>query len=142
MRNATVNTIAPTGTLSLIAGVSSGIEPIFAFEYERHVLGTVLKEVHPLYQQKRKAGKALDSKVFVTAREISPEWHVRMQAAFQKCVDNAVSKTINFPADATVKDVKGAFLLAYELECKGLTVYRDKSRRSQVLHVCDSKCPM
>jgi ribonucleoside-diphosphate reductase alpha chain len=142
MRNAAVNTIAPTGTLSLIAGVSSGIEPIFAFEYERHVLGTVLKEVHPLYQQKRKAGKALDSKVFVTAREISPEWHVRMQAAFQKCVDNAVSKTINFPADATVKDVKGAFLLAYELECKGLTVYRDKSRRSQVLHVCDSKCPM
>jgi ribonucleoside-diphosphate reductase alpha chain len=142
MRNATVNTIAPTGTLSLIAGVSSGIEPVFAFEYERHVLGTVLKEVHPLYEQKRRAGEPLDPEVFVTAREIPPEWHVRMQAAFQKYVDNAVSKTINFPAEATVGEVKEAFLLADELGCKGLTVYRDKSRRSQVLNVCDSKCPL
>jgi ribonucleoside-diphosphate reductase alpha chain len=142
MRNATVNTIAPTGTLSLIAGVSSGIEPVFAFEYERHVLGTVLTEVHPLYEQKRRAGETLDPQVFVTAREIAPEWHVRMQAAFQKYVDNAVSKTINFPAEATVVEVKEAFLLADELGCKGLTVYRDKSRRSQVLNVCDSKyCP-
>jgi ribonucleoside-diphosphate reductase alpha chain len=142
MRNATVNTIAPTGTLSLIAGVSSGIEPVFAFEYERHVLGTVLKEVHPLYEQKRRSGEPLDPQVFVTARQISPEWHVRMQAAFQKYVDNAVSKTINFPAEATVAAVKEAFLLADELGCKGLTVYRDKSRRSQVLNVCDSKCPL
>ena len=142
LRNATVNTIAPTGTLSLIAGVSSGIEPVFAFNYERHVLGTVLKEVHPLYEQKRRTGETLDPQVFVTAREIPPEWHVRMQAVFQKYVDNAVSKTINFPAEATVADVKGAFLLADELGCKGLTVYRDKSRRSQVLNVCDSKyCP-
>jgi ribonucleoside-diphosphate reductase alpha chain len=142
MRNATVNTIAPTGTLSLIAGVSSGIEPVFAFEYERHVLGTVLTEVHPLYEQKRRAGEPLDPQVFVTAREIAPAWHVRMQAAFQKYADNAVSKTINFPAEATVTDVKEAFLLADELGCKGLTVYRDKSRRSQVLNVCDSKyCP-
>jgi ribonucleoside-diphosphate reductase alpha chain len=139
MRNATVNTIAPTGTLSLIAGVSSGIEPVFAFEYERHVLGTVLTEVHPLYEQKRRAGEPLDPQVFVTAREIAPAWHVRMQAAFQKYADNAVSKTINFPAEATVTDVKEAFLLADELGCKGLTVYRDKSRRSQVLNVCDSK---
>ncbi|NIQ93466.1 MAG: ribonucleotide-diphosphate reductase subunit alpha, partial [Desulfuromonadales bacterium] len=142
MRNATVNTIAPTGTLSLIAGVSSGIEPVFAFEYERHVLGTRLKEEHPLYLRQKKSGKPLDAEVFITARQISPEWHVRMQAAFQKYVDNAVSKTINFPAGATVEDVKKAFLLADELGCKGITVYRDKSRRSQVLNVCDSKCEL
>jgi ribonucleoside-diphosphate reductase alpha chain len=141
LRNATLNTIAPTGTLSLIAGVSSGIEPIFAFSYERHVLGTVLHELHPLYRQRREKGEAIDPRLFVTAREISPEWHIRMQAAFQKQVDNAVSKTINFPPEATVDDVKRAFLLAYEQGCKGLTVYRDKSRRQQVLNVCDSKCP-
>ncbi len=142
MRNATVNTIAPTGTLSLIAGVSSGIEPVFAFEYERHVLGTVMKEVHPLYRKKRQTGETADAQVFVTARDIAPQWHVRMQAAFQKYVDNAVSKTINFSAEATRRDVKEAFLLAYDLGCKGLTVYRDKSRRSQVLNVCDSKCTL
>jgi ribonucleoside-diphosphate reductase alpha chain len=142
LRNATVNTIAPTGTLSLIAGVSSGIEPVFAFEYERHVLGTVLKETHPLFSRRRAAGEVVDAEVFVTAREISPEWHVRMQAAFQKYVDNAVSKTINFPEAATVAQVQEAFLLADELGCKGLTVYRDRSRRSQVLNVCDSKCPL
>jgi len=142
MRNATVNTIAPTGTLSLIAGVSSGIEPVFAFEYERHVLGSVLKEVHPLYAALRRSGAPLDPQVFATAREIPPEWHVRMQAAFQKYVDNAVSKTINFPAEAPVEAVQEAFLLADELGCKGLTVYRDRSRRSQVLNVCDSKCAL
>jgi ribonucleoside-diphosphate reductase alpha chain len=142
MRNATVNTIAPTGTLSLIAGVSSGIEPVFAFEYERHVLGTVLKEVHPLYRRLREEGRELDPEVFVTARQVAPDWHVRIQAAFQKYVDNAVSKTINFPFEATVEDVKGAFLLAHGLGCKGITVYRDKSRRSQVLNVCGGKCPI
>ncbi len=142
MRNATVNTIAPTGTLSLIAGVSSGIEPVFAFEYERHVLGTTLKEVHPLFELKRRSGEPIDPQVYVTACEITAEWHVRMQAAFQKYVDNAVSKTINFPAEATVEVVKEAFLLADELKCKGLTVYRDQSRRSQVLNVCDSKCAL
>jgi len=142
MRNATVNTIAPTGTLSLIAGVSSGIEPVFAFEYERHVLGTVLQEVHPLYAELRRSGSPLDPQVFATAREILPEWHLRMQAAFQKYVDNAVSKTVNFPAEAPVEAVQEAFLLADELGCKGLTVYRDRSRRSQVLNVCDSKCAL
>jgi ribonucleoside-diphosphate reductase alpha chain len=142
MRNATVNTIAPTGTLSLIAGVSSGIEPVFAFEYERHVLGTVMKEVHPLYRKKRQSGEAVDPQVFVTARDIAPQWHVRMQAAFQKYVDNAVSKTINFCAEASRKDVRESFLLAHDLGCKGLTVYRDKSRRSQVLNICDSKCTL
>lgn len=134
LRNAAVNTVAPTGTLSLIAGVSSGIEPIFAFSYERHVLDTVLREEHPL------AGRTADPRVLVTARQISPEWHVRMQAVFQRHVDNAVSKTINFPAEATVGDVREAFLLADELGCKGITVYRDRSRRAQVLNVCDNKC--
>jgi len=142
MRNATVNTIAPTGTLSLLAGVSSGIEPIFAFEYERHVLGTVLRESHPLYARKTRAGEAIDPQVFVTTHEIPSEWHVRMQAAFQKYVDNAVSKTINFSEGASVGEVRDSFLLADELGCKGLTVYRDRSRRSQVLNVCDSKCPL
>ena len=142
LRNIAVNTIAPTGTLSLIAGVSSGIEPIFAFEYERHVLGTVLQEVHPLYRQRLEAGAAIDPEVFVTAGEIPPEWHVRMQAAFQKYVDNAVSKTINFPESATVEQVQQAFLLADDVGCKGLTVYRDRSRKNQVLNVCTGKCPL
>ncbi|BCR05906.1 ribonucleotide-diphosphate reductase subunit alpha [Desulfuromonas versatilis] len=141
-RNATLNTVAPTGTLSLIAGVSSGIEPVFAFAYQRHVLGTVLEEVHPLYERRRRLGEPIDPRVFVTARQISPEWHVRMQAVFQEHVDNAVSKTINFPAEAPVEEVENAFLQAYQLGCKGLTVYRDRSRRQQVLNVCDSKCPL
>ena len=140
IRNATVNTIAPAGTLSLIAGVSSGIEPIFSFEYERHVLGTVLHEVHPLYASKREGGQQIDRRVFITAREVAPEWHVRVQAVFQQHVDNAVSKTVNFPEDSGVEDVRKAFTLAFDLGCKGLTVYRDHSRRSQVLNVCDQKC--
>jgi ribonucleoside-diphosphate reductase alpha chain len=127
VRNATVNTIAPTGTLSLIAGVSSGIEPIFAFSCERHVLDTVLHEEHP-------QATTAHPDALITARGVPPEWHVRMQAVFQRHVDNAVSKTINFPADATVEDVRKAFLLADELECKGITVYRDRSRRRQVLN--------
>lgn len=127
VRNATVNTVAPTGTLSLIAGVSSGIEPVFAFSCERHVLDTVLYEEHP------RAVSGAPAEALVSAREIPPEGHVRMQAAFQRHVDNAVSKTINFPADASVDDVRQAFLLADELGCKGITVYRDRSRGGQVL---------
>jgi ribonucleotide reductase alpha subunit len=142
VRNATVSTIAPTCTQSLIAGVSSGIEPIFAFEYQHPVLCTVLPEVHPLCRHRLAAGVAIDPEVFVTAREVPPEWHVRMKAAFQKYVDNAVSKTINFPETATVEQVEEPFLLANEPGCKGLTVYRDKSRRSQVLNVCTGKCPL
>ncbi len=142
IRNATVNTVAPTGTLSLIAGVSSGIEPVFSFAYERHVLGTVLQEIHPLHEDRQKAGRPIDRRVFVTATEIDPEWHVRMQAAFQAHVDNGVSKTINFPNTAAVEDVKRAFLLADELGSKGLTAYRDRSRRAQVLNICDTKCSL
>ncbi|MEK6408917.1 MAG: adenosylcobalamin-dependent ribonucleoside-diphosphate reductase [Acidobacteriota bacterium] len=156
-RNATVTTVAPTGTISLIADCSSGIEPIYSIAYRRLAFQSEhMTFVHPLFEQyarehefyseelmKRVAGKGSlvgltevpdeAKRVFVTAREIAPEWHVRMQAAFQEHIDAAVSKTINFPADATVDDVKRAYVLAHELGCKGITVYRDGSREKQVL---------
>jgi ribonucleoside-diphosphate reductase alpha chain len=124
-RNITVTTIAPTGTISIIAGCSSGIEPIFARELNKNVMdGTLLMEKH--------------EGVFKTAHEILPEWHVRMQAAFQKHTDNAVSKTVNLPAAAGRDDVERVFELAYELKCKGVTVYRDGCRAGQVLTVNDA----
>ncbi len=134
MRNATTTTIAPTGTISTIAGCSSGIEPVFAWEYRRNILGKSFTDRHPLYEAflKEHPNEKLPPH-FVTAREISPEWHVRIQAAFQKWTHNAVSKTINLPNKATVEDVKRAFELAYELGCKGITVYRDGSRAEQVI---------
>jgi ribonucleoside-diphosphate reductase alpha chain len=154
MRNATVTTIAPTGTISIIAGCSSGIEPLFAVAFVRNVMGGML-EINTLFaaiakgrgfystdliRAIAKRGSILDidgipadiKRIFVTALDISPEWHVRMQAAFQKYTDNAVSKTVNLPADATQEDVRRVFLLAYELGCKGITVYRYGSKE-QVL---------
>jgi ribonucleoside-diphosphate reductase alpha chain len=154
MRNATVTTIAPTGTISIIAGCSSGIEPIFAVAFVRNVMGGML-EINKLFEEiakKRgfyskeliteiaKCGSVQDidgipediKRVFVTALDISPEWHVRMQAAFQKYTDNAVSKTVNLPSGATGGDVKRVFLLAYKLKCKGITIYRYGSKE-QVL---------
>lgn len=129
-RNATLTTIAPTGSISLVAGVSSGIEPIFARSFYRKAMGgKIIEEQHP------KAGE----KFFKTAMEIAPSWHVRMQAAFQKYTDNAVSKTINLPESATVSDVEEAFMQAFKLGCKGITVYRDKSKGDQVLNVGDLK---
>ena len=159
MRNATVTTIAPTGTLSLIAGTSSGIEPIFAVAHRRHILNKqTVTEVHPLFvdtakkegffsaaliDQISETGTVRDlddipervQKVFRTAHDISPQWHIRLQAAFQKNTDNAVSKTVNFPMDATVEDVAEAFLEAARQNCKGITIYRYGSRRQQVLNL-------
>ena len=160
MRNATTTTIAPTGSISIIAGCSSGIEPLFAVAYVRKVLdGTELKEVHPLFKEAlRRAGiepqkqekiiaEALKTgsiqhleevpeeikKLFVTAFDIPPEQHLRIQAAFQRHVHNAVSKTINFPAEASQEEIRRAYLLAYQLGLKGVTVYRYGSRPRQVL---------
>jgi ribonucleoside-diphosphate reductase alpha chain len=159
LRNATVTTIAPTGTLSIIAGVSSGVEPVFGYVYIRNVMdGTEMLEVNPvlkselerraLYSEalmKRIAagGHIADidelpediRRVFVSAHDVSPEWHIRMQAAFQAHTDNAVSKTVNFPNGATRDEVAEAYLLAYRLGCKGVTIYRDGSRTFQVLNI-------
>jgi ribonucleoside-diphosphate reductase alpha chain len=158
MRNATVTTIAPAGTISIIAGTSSGIEPIFALAFIRHVLdGKELLEANPFFEKvAKKEGfysedlmrkiaqdgniqnlQEVPEKIrnlFVTAHDISPEDHIRMQAAFQKFTDNAVSKTVNFPHEATVDDVAKVYHLAYELGCKGVTIYRDRSRTKQVLY--------
>jgi ribonucleoside-diphosphate reductase alpha chain len=158
-RNATTTTIAPTGTISIIAGVSSGIEPIFALSYIRNVMDNDhLVEVHPLFDaavrrrglysaermtELSKVGSLRHlgwvpediARVYVTAHDISPEAHLRMQAAFQKFTENAVSKTVNFPSDATRDDIRKVFVLAYRLGCKGVTVYRDKSRDEQVLNI-------
>ena len=156
-RNATLITIAPTGTLSIIADCSSGIEPLYAISYIRRALEDVkLLQINPLFIEiAKKRGfyseeliKQLENgaviekiknipddvrRLFVTAFDISPEWHVKMQAIFQKYTDNAVSKTINFPPDAEISDVRDAFLLAYKLGCKGLTIYRSGTREEQVL---------
>jgi len=134
MRNATVFTIAPTGTISRIAGCSSSIEPVFAFEFTSRIIDSEIKDLHPLYEEwkERNPGKKAPE-YFVTAHEIAPEGHIRTQAAFQKHVDNSVSKTINLPHGAALKDVEAAYLLAYDLGTKGITIYRDGCRDEQVL---------
>ena len=163
MRNATVTTIAPTGSISIIAGCSSGIEPLFAVSFIRNVLdGTRLFETNPLFEIVAKERGFYDAhlleeiaktgsvqkidkvpedvkRVFVTALDIEPEWHVRMQAAFQKYTDNAVSKTVNMPYEATVDDVRKVFELAWKLKCKGVTVFRYGSRPEQVLYIGEVK---
>ena len=157
-RNATLTTIAPTGTIGIIAGASGGIEPNFAIAYKRtNVLDNAeMHEVNPYFEKTAKemgfySKELIDKiaekgcikeckeipekvrKVYITAHDISPEDHIRMQAAFQKHTHNAISKTVILPSNATRSDVEGAFLLAYELGCKGLTVYRDGSRKNQVI---------
>lgn len=134
IRNATRTCIAPTGTISLIADVSSGIEPVFAFEHTRKAFAgeQELKYVHPLMEQAKREGW-YDPDVFVEAHQIPYDQQIRMQAAFQKHTDLAVSKTINFPSTATREEVKNALLLAWDSGCKGITVYRDGCREGQVL---------
>ncbi|MYL83255.1 vitamin B12-dependent ribonucleotide reductase [Desulfovibrio aerotolerans] len=156
-RNATTTTIAPTGTLSIIAGCSSGVEPLFALSFARHVMdGEKLVEANPHFVAALKAAGAYSDAlmeevtrkgsiahigllpeslrdVFVTAMDIEPVWHLKMQAAFQKYTDNAVSKTVNLPGSATQEDIRGIYWLAYELGCKGVTVYRDGCKANQVL---------
>jgi ribonucleoside-diphosphate reductase alpha chain len=155
MRNAAVTTVAPTGTLSILAGCSGGIEPVFALAFFRHVLGgQEMIEVNGPFRRRAQrmgfwsdelAGRlargrplrdmpGIDARtkdLFVTAHDIAPADHVRMQAAFQEFVDAAISKTINLPAAATPADVQAVYQLAYDLRCKGVTVYRDGCRTGQ-----------
>jgi len=155
LRNCNVNTIAPTGTISIIAGCSSGIEPLFAVAFMRNQAGAMMPDVNEdflaiaktegwysedLIEKIAKLGHIHFDEVpekwqgvFVTAHDITPEWHVRMQAAFQQHCDSAISKTTNFPHTATREDVRAIYELAYDLKCKGVTVYRDGSRDNQVL---------
>ncbi|MDP8233459.1 MAG: vitamin B12-dependent ribonucleotide reductase [Candidatus Saelkia tenebricola] len=159
IRNATLTTIAPTGTISIISSCSSGVEPLFALVYTRHVMDNDrLLKVNPYFEKEaQKRGfysedlmKKIEQKgscahimeipedvrnIFVTAHDIKPEWHIKMQAAFQKFVHNATSKTINFTNQASVEDVKNAYILAYKSGCKGMTIYRDKSREEQVINI-------
>lgn len=159
LRNATVTTIAPTGTLSIIAGVSSGVEPVFSYAYIRTVMdGTNMVEVSPVLRETLESRGLYSEeliqriaeegtlahfpeipedirRVFVSAHDISPLYHIKMQAAFQAHTDNAVSKTVNFPHDATKEEVAEVYTLAYKLGCKGVTIYRDGSREIQVLNL-------
>lgn len=163
MRNSTCTTVAPTGTISIIANTTSGIEPLFAVSFVRDVLeGTKLLEVNSLFEatalskgfysrelmlEIAKTGSIKDlrnipsevKRIFQTALDIDPEWHVRVQAAFQKYTDNAVSKTVNLPQDATTDKVREIYQLAYQLKCKGITVYRYGSKKEQVLYLGNLK---
>jgi ribonucleoside-diphosphate reductase alpha chain len=162
-RNATVTTIAPTGTISIIAGCSSGIEPLFAVSFMRNVLGGArLFETNVLFEETAKArgfysAKLLEEvartgsvqkiagvpddvkRLFVTALDIAPVWHIKMQAAFQRFTDNAVSKTVNLPFEAKVEDVGEIYDLAWRLKCKGVTVFRYGSKPEQVLYIGEVK---
>ncbi|MDO8683992.1 MAG: vitamin B12-dependent ribonucleotide reductase [Armatimonadota bacterium] len=158
-RNATVTSVAPTGTISIIGQTTSGIEPLFAIAFVREVMeGTRLVEVNPLFEKvavecgfysrqlildiaKRGSVKGMDQvpddvqRLFVTSMDIDPSWHVKIQAAFQRHCDNAVAKTVNLPRDATPEDVRNIYWMAYDLKCKGITVYRYGSKPEQVLYI-------
>jgi ribonucleoside-diphosphate reductase alpha chain len=162
-RNATVTTVAPTGTISIIAGCSSGIEPLFAVSFMRNVLGGArLFETNALFEENAKergfySAKLLEEiartgsvqkidgvpedvkRLFATALDIDPVWHIKMQAAFQKNTDNAVSKTVNLPNQAKVEEVREIYDLAWRLKCKGVTVFRYGSKPEQVLYIGEIK---
>jgi ribonucleoside-diphosphate reductase alpha chain len=164
MRNAALTTVAPTGTTGIIANASSGIEPLFAISYIRKVgntLGEDLIETNPLFESVlKKRGIYSDAlirkvagresiqditeipedirRVFVSAHDISPEWHLRIQAAVQRHIDSAVSKTINLPNSATIQEIEDIYMKAWKMGCKGITVYRNNSRSEQVLNFYDS----
>ena len=159
IRNATTTTIAPTGSLSIIAGVSSGVEPVYALSYIRNIMDSdEMAEGNPVFEAYLKdsglyspelmeeiaeRGSVSDieeleeeaRKIFVTAHDINPEWHIKMQAVFQEYTDNAVSKTVNLREEATMDDVREVFMMAYSLGCKGVTLYRDGSRNYQILNI-------
>ena len=163
LRNATTTTVAPTGTISILASCSSGIEPLFALAYTRNVLdGQSLTEFHPYFKDMATHAGILDDdlisevlqhqsiadidrvppplkRIFRTTSDISVDWHIRIQAAFQRHTDNAVSKTINLPHEAELDDVAHAYMTAWESGCKGITIYRDGSRAEQVLSVSGKK---
>jgi ribonucleoside-diphosphate reductase alpha chain len=170
-RNATRTTIAPTGTISIIGGCSSGIEPLFALSFKRRILsGEEFQEVHPLFEdairpnlsrykwnnlvedlaesgrltedmiERYKLAEFINPAIFVTSHEVPPEWHLRIQAAFQKHTDNAVSKTINLPKDSSMKDIEKTYKQAWKLGLKGVTIYRDGSRAGQVLSTGKTQC--
>ncbi|MBN2102102.1 MAG: adenosylcobalamin-dependent ribonucleoside-diphosphate reductase [Candidatus Aenigmarchaeota archaeon] len=164
MRNATVTTIAPTGTISIIANATSGIEPLFAVAFMRKNIlgGEELMEINPLFERIAKEKRFFSGELmkrvaergslhdieeiprdvkdlFVTSHDIEPEWHIKMQAAFQRYTDNAVSKTINIRNEATIEEVERAYLLAHRLKCKGITIYRDSSKVTQVLNLGNGK---
>lgn len=162
IRNATVTSIAPTGTISIIADCSYGIEPVFAIITQRNVeasMGKIFLEINPAVKKILKkelqwtgikgalaSGTCVNLPKYIkelvpTAQHIAPEWHVKMQAAFQRYVDNSISKTVNLPADATVEDISKIYLLAYSMGIKGLTVYRNNSRQFQLLVESNGACP-
>ncbi|MGD9311191.1 MAG: adenosylcobalamin-dependent ribonucleoside-diphosphate reductase, partial [Desulfosarcina sp.] len=138
-RNATLTTVAPTGTISILAGVSSGIEPVFAFEVQRRIAEDIFTEVHPIYARYRRQGRPIDPEIFQTAWNVSPGWHLKIQAAFQKHTDNAVSKTINLPKQFSAAQIRELFLEATDMNLKGITVYRDTSHPDQILSACSIK---
>jgi hypothetical protein len=158
LRNATRTTIAPTGTIAIIANCSEGIEPLFNFVFNRNSTYGTMLEINPLFIETAKKLKLTQNdvekigregslqrmpnipenikKIFKTAHDISPEWHIRIQSAFQKYTDNAISKTVNLAQNATPEDIENVFLLAYKHKLKGLTIYRYNSRKEQVLEFC------
>jgi len=138
-RNATLTTVAPTGTISLLAGASSSVEPVFAFDVQRRIGDEIFRDEHPIHARYRREGRFIDPEIFQTAWDVSPRWHLKIQAAFQKYTDNAVSKTVNLPENITANEIRNLFMEAATMDLKGVTVYRDKSHPDQILSACSVK---